>query len=383
MGVVGVKGAGQPSADQLAVINGPGYALSPVAAADVYVRSFYLAHNAIDRDGEFFDPGLLTDFAKTLPGKGMFIKHPMSWDGDSGPAEGKWFGAKVLAMSQIEARVALGQPNLQWAPSQQQAQILVADGYMVRTDDNKALIQKIDAGVAGDCSIGFNCAGRVDEKDQYDNTVADRLMPPGEALEGSLVWLGAQPGARAFKGAPGRGTEQPDQESDMDLKELQAALDKANGRVATLETIEKAYKALSDAVGADLAGNPAALKQAVADGQGARAAVIDEIVTFERGFKQVGDSKDEVAAAKALYAEMPMKNLTGLRDRYKAQKAALPAAGGDIQGGEASVTGVGGEGGGEGAPVIDPKTGKNKDDGKGAKSAAMPDIESNPLLKSA
>src|SRR5690606_17562361 len=61
------------------------FTLVDVEPEQLVVREFVLAHNCIDRDGECFDEALLARFAATIPGKGCFIKHPMSWDGDSGP----------------------------------------------------------------------------------------------------------------------------------------------------------------------------------------------------------------------------------------------------------------------------------------------------------
>lgn len=91
---VKAKGDGTPSIEQMQAINA--FALKELKPEDVYVRSVYLAHNAIDRDREVFDDDLLNDFAATLPGKGFFVKHPQGWDGESGPGEGLWFEARVL-----------------------------------------------------------------------------------------------------------------------------------------------------------------------------------------------------------------------------------------------------------------------------------------------
>lgn len=188
---------GKPSSEQLAAINV--YALDELTADQVYVRTAYLAHNGIDRDNEVFDGALLRDFARSLPGKGLFVRHPGGWDGDSGPGVGRWFEARVVQMSMDEARTALGEPNLQWPDGTEQAELLEAGYYLPRSDKNTDLIVDVNAGVASYVSIGFQSSQRTDIMDANGNVIARRLHAPGEALEGSLVWLGAQPGARTVK----------------------------------------------------------------------------------------------------------------------------------------------------------------------------------------
>lgn len=193
------KSAGSPSTEQLAAINT--LALATLAAADVYVRTAYLAHNAIDRDGEVFDDAVLDDFARTLPGKGLFVRHPGGWDGDSGPGIGRWFAARVVSLPMDEARAALREPGLKFPASAQMAKLLEASFFIPRSAKNADMLVDLDAGVAGDVSIGFRAADRAGVQDASGNIVAQRILGPGEAMEGSLVWLGAQPGARVTKAA--------------------------------------------------------------------------------------------------------------------------------------------------------------------------------------
>jgi hypothetical protein len=197
--------SGMPDSEALAMINS--MALTPLEAREIYTRTVYLAHNAIDRDDEVFDDALLDDFATTLPGKGLFVRHPGGWDGDSGPGEGRFYAARVVDMSLDEARELLREPGLRFAPGTERAKLLEASFYAVRTDENATLLRKIDAGVAGDVSIGFRAAERTNIHGADGAAVARRLHAPGEALEGSLVWLGAQPGARIHKAAHGAGSD--------------------------------------------------------------------------------------------------------------------------------------------------------------------------------
>lgn len=194
-----IKSTGNPSSEELATINT--FALRQLSASEVYARSMVLAHNAIDRDGDVFDSALLDDFAKTLPGKGLFVKHPMGWDGDSGPGVGLFYRAKVTMMSQDAARTLMKQPDLRWPTPDENAFLLEADFFIMKTEHNNELISKIDGGIAAYVSVGFNAQQRTDVTDGNGNVIARRLLAPGEALEGSLVWLGAQPGARIHKSA--------------------------------------------------------------------------------------------------------------------------------------------------------------------------------------
>lgn len=188
-----------PTPAQMEAINR--FTVETLAAEDVYVRTAYLAHNGIDRDRESFDPALLRDFVRTLAGKGLFIRHPGGWDGDSGPGVGRWFEAALVEMSIEEARAALREPELRFPPDAEKAILLEASFYLPRTDSNADLITGVDAGVVGDVSIGFRAATRTTLIDGDGQEIGMRLHGPGEALEGSLVWMGAQPGARITKAA--------------------------------------------------------------------------------------------------------------------------------------------------------------------------------------
>lgn len=215
------KTYGAPNPAQLGKINA--LAISTLTADQVYVRTAYLAHNAIDRDQDVFDDALLDDFARTLPGKGLFIKHPRSADGDSGPGIGRWFEARVVEMSHEEARIALREPGLTWPPGSQRAKLLETSYYIPRSPKNADFIIDIDAGVAADVSIGFRAAESTPIQDGDGRTIAYRLQAPGEALEGSLVWLGAQPGARTVK-ATNRNFSSAAQQQIQQLKDENARL---------------------------------------------------------------------------------------------------------------------------------------------------------------
>jgi len=304
---------GAPDAGQLEQINR--IALDEMTGETVYVRTAYLAHNAIDRDRDVFDDVLLAEFANTLPGKGLFIKHPRGWDGDTGPGVGRWFAASVKEMALDEARLALKQPQLQWPTGTEKAKLLEASFYIPRSNKNADLIADIDAGVASDVSIGFQASDRSAIGDGNGGVVAYRLLAPGEALEGSLVWLGAQPGAHVAKHFTK--ASQHSEDNAMDIKELQAALDAALNENKTLKASSttnaakaKVFDDLEGLLGEQLLKEPETIAMLVTDGKAHRDETVDEIVKHQRTLGLVtGDDDATVAKEKAQYTDWPLAKL--------------------------------------------------------------------------
>jgi hypothetical protein len=321
------KALATATTEQLAAINA--FTLREFGADEVAVREFVLAHNCIDRDKECFDEALLADFARSLPGKGVFIKHPQGWDGDSGPGEGRVFAATVEQMTLDAARVLLRQPDLVLPPDRSMVSLLKSSAYFARTSENDALLTKMDAGIVSDVSIGFTATDYVRLKGADGIELnAYRIVGPGEALEQSLVWLGAQPGARAIKHAT-RTTEA----NDMDL---QKNLDDANARIKALEgdkaageaavaTVTAAKSALGD--NAVLLDSPAQLAALVAAGKSHRDALVEQLVAADRTKGLVGDDEAAVKAARDEYAGMPIGALERL-----AKHAAPAAPAGTVRG---------------------------------------------------
>lgn len=313
-----VKSA-EASPEQLVRIRA--FTLADIPPEKLYVRTYVVAHNAIDRDGEVFSAPILNDFARTLPGKGLHIKHPNSFGGDNGPAKGRWFEATVERMSFDAARALLREPTMQWSPDETEAALLTASAYQMRTAGNADLLDEIDAGIAGDVSIGFTAKSRDRISDASGRELnVFRINGPGEALEASLVWLGAQPGARAIKHAG--------QTKDTDM-ELREQLDAALAEVARLKALvdanaqsAKQFGALKAALpeSADVLDQPLALAALVSAGKSYRDELIDTVVAAERRMGVVGDSDADVAAAKTLHANEPVTRLKALSDHY--QKAA-------------------------------------------------------------
>lgn len=327
-----IKSAGTPSDAQLSMIRK--YTLADMTADQLYVRTFVLAHNAIDRDNEAIDDALLSDFARTLPGKGLFIKHPLGWDGDTGPGEGRWFDARVERMSLDAAREFLREPNLTLPPDRNDVSLLYADAYIARTSENDALLVKIDAGVVSDVSIGFNYAEikRLVDGDGRELN-AWRYLGPGEALEGSLVWLGAQPGARAVKNA----NRNPENPVNTATKSVQEQLDSAQSDLATATTALASANSTLDAIraaltdDAALVDNPTELAALVRAGKDYRGELVDAIVAGERHRGLIGDTPEDVAAAKSAYAVLPASKLKVLAKSLGATAGGKSGSGGGIK----------------------------------------------------
>lgn len=311
-----VKSAGAPDEAQLAKIRQ--YTLADLPAEKLYVRQFVVAHNAIDRDNECFPSDVLTAFAQTLPGKGLHIKHPLGWDGDTGPGKGRWFDAQVVRMSHDEARALLRTPDLKWPPGEADAALLMGSAFLAVTAGNADLRDEIDAGIAGDVSIGFNAKWPTPVVDADGHELTTRKWGmPAEALEASLVWLGAQPGARAVKAA-----KQPPENRNVNVEEKLA---KATARTEELETqlaasqksaarLDAARKALGD--DAHLLDTDEVLVETVKAAKAHREQLVDTIVAGERAHGLCGDDEEAVKAAKAIYAGEKLPRLEQLAKHW-------------------------------------------------------------------
>ncbi len=325
------KAAGAPSDAQLSAIRV--HTLRDFAPEELVVHEYALAHNCIDRDRECFDESLLGDFARTLVGKGVFIKHPSGWDGDSGPGEGKVFETRVEQMSLDAARTTLREPSLKLPPDRTTVSVLMAGAYYVKTPENAAFLLKHDAGIVSDVSVGFSASERNRIKGS-DGIELDawRWVGPGEALEMSHVWLGAQPGARAVKSAT------RNEDNDMELKDQLAAataqVTQLTAEKAAAESANAKYTAVKTALGtdADLLDDSARLVAIISAGKAHRTNLIDILVTAERLSGRLGDDEAAVKAARDEYATVPTPTLERLSKSVAPAAAGAQAAAGSVIG---------------------------------------------------
>lgn len=334
-----------PAADDAALAAINAFTLRPFAADELQLREYVLAHNCIDRDNEVFDESLLDDFATSLPGKGVYITHPTNWSSDGGPAEGRVYACRTETMTLDAARTLLREPDLTLPPDRTQVKLLYASAYFAKTDENAALLIKQDAGIAGDVSIGFTARSPQPILDAAGRELtARRWQSPGKALEMSLIWLGAQPGARAVKSAQ----QKPEPEQTMSPEEIQALQTKAaNGDKSTTQ-----LAAIKTALGDDAAllDNPATLKAHIVDAKAYKSSLVDDIVGMERQLKITGDAEGDVAAAKAFLAEMPVDRLKAMQ---KGLEARLPTQH-QIKGADANRGAPGSAAPAEGSPLANP-----------------------------
>ncbi|MCP4747293.1 MAG: hypothetical protein GY874_14305 [Desulfobacteraceae bacterium] len=198
--VTGEKSSGKKTADsnvspeQLAKINA--FAIEPLTEDQVYVRKFIMCHNGVDRDRERFDDSLLDDFAKSFPGKSFLFAH----DRRNYLPLGLFFDAATKTMS-AEQFTSISAEKIQLPAGSDQAKVLLTWMYMLKNEENKHYVANFNAGIYRHVSIGFCASDWVPVKGDYKETLYHEYKGPGEALEGSLVWLGAQPGATAQKQA--------------------------------------------------------------------------------------------------------------------------------------------------------------------------------------
>lgn len=313
-------GTSNVTPEQLATINK--FALEPLTVEQVHVRKYLMAHNGIDRDVERFTESLLDDYARTLPGKGFFVEgHPSSWSGSGGPGKGRFFAAYTEEMTP-EAFKALTNEEIRLPEGVTTAKVVWGEAYLLRLDSNKDTIANIDGGVYSFVSIGFK-APYFDVTDERGNFRYGEYRPKGEALEGSLVWLGAQPGATAHKAFDPEPPEHRSQEDHTSrtggngiMKEFIEKLKKAfSGKIFTEEGLLEEIKGLI----AEKEDRIKVLEPEAADGRAYRKSLIDDAVQFGALLGDIGTDAEAQKKEADFMATWPIDRLKSQRDRYEKQ----------------------------------------------------------------
>ena len=338
---------GTPESEELKLINQ--FTIREHSADEVYARTMVIAHNGIDRDREVIDDKLIEALADSLAGKGLFIKHPSGWDGDSGPGEGRFYHAEAKRMSLDAAREVLREPNLKFLEGTEEAVLLEASFYTT-IENREKLIADIDAGVAGDVSLGFSYAERNPVTDGEESVIATRLMAPGVAYEGSLVWLGAQPGARITKHADRQTNEEDaamdDKTKQQKISDLEAQLKTANDSLQLANTKAAQFDALKALIpeqfNLDDENSTKEMVEAITVGLEARSSMVDEAVKAERLLNLIDDTDEAEAEAKKSYEQMPFSQLKKYHEKNVAL-AKKDGKGGQLTTGDANTTGSGAE----------------------------------------
>jgi hypothetical protein len=309
--VFGIKGAGmgaECTPEMLAKING--YALTPLTVDQVFVRKFLMAHNCIDRDNECFPADMLDQFAGTMPGKSMLVGHNRR----DLPC-GKFFDASTEEMTPEQFK-ALTSEEPRLPDGTDQCKVLWAWSYMVKTPGNEELAQQIDGGVCSHCSIGFAAADLTAVRENPTGPAKYwQYVSPGEALEGSLVWLGAQPGATAQKALQPESHERQEEKS---MKELLARLGKALGLSKALEedgaidAVITALKAKDDEIV-----KLKELEPLAADGKAYRDGLIADTVKFMTLLGEVKEDEKSRKDEEDFLKTVPVARLKAQRDKYE------------------------------------------------------------------
>lgn len=203
--------AGEPSADDIALIAGEEYAGAPVSPGDVHVRDVLLCHNQHDYTFERFPKAYLDRFAETIPGKSVLPGH------DTGELPiGRWFRGRLQQRVEHEFPLA---PSFE--PGQAKVTWLKAGFYFPDDAGTELFRKNLDTGVYRWVSIGFRyddlvcdvCSksylggdcphiiGRPAGADDDRVVMATYGGDPkkAQALEGSLVFFGAQQRARVTR----------------------------------------------------------------------------------------------------------------------------------------------------------------------------------------
>lgn len=166
---------------------------------DINAFEIYLANNAVDRDKERFPSTVLKSFKKSVPGMSLLLSHNKD---DIG--HGKFYNAKLIKFDR-DAFQSLLKNNYNTDIEKQLDLIEEMDNgfYILKTSvymfADHPKTRAIDAGIIRDASISFLVYDYVKVLDENDNILWHEFRnsdkKEAEALEGSLVYRGAQYGA--------------------------------------------------------------------------------------------------------------------------------------------------------------------------------------------
>lgn len=122
--------------DDITLINK--YSRSPLEPSQVYVFNVTLCDNEIDRDFERFTKEALDQLCPMFEGKTGIFDHNMKSSGQSARIFQTW------VETDDKRKTSLGEPYSR----------LRAKAYMIRTEQNKSLIDEIDGGIKKEVSVG-------------------------------------------------------------------------------------------------------------------------------------------------------------------------------------------------------------------------------------
>lgn len=181
------------------------YALKELKPEDVMCFSLVLCDNEVDRDMEQFSVKSLEALSKMFVGKTGIKNH--SWDTRSQVAR-----LYRVELQKTAERTSTGEQLVQ----------LMGSAYMLRTEENKALITDIEGGIVKEVSVGFSirklacsiCGEQMKRswweptkcknehikgKDYEGKTCVGMMEDPADAYEFSFVAVPSQRGAGTTK----------------------------------------------------------------------------------------------------------------------------------------------------------------------------------------
>ncbi len=201
-------------------------------APELYVGQLWLYHNAIDRDNERFNEEILQHFNTTIVRKTFLLDHGKYNVGDK--AIGKFFDSVIETVSLEEAKRITGE-EIELPAGVTDVLFVAPWFYIAKEGVDPKTIVKIDAGVFDFASGGYRAERLVPITDPKGTVLYYEYQGRGEATEGSLVYLGAQPGA-GIKSA-GNDKADPTHEGDRPHKETE----KPEGGKTTMNEFLKMY----------------------------------------------------------------------------------------------------------------------------------------------
>ena len=201
-----------PSAAQLAKINT--FAKRPHTADELICGQLRLAHNAIDRDTERFSEEVLQGFNATIIRKTLLLNH----DRDLNSAVGKFFDSVIEKLPLTQANAETGE-TLKMPVGNDVVWFLSPWFYVPRAALDSQNLGKLEGGIFDFCSIGFAAEKLTPIFDNTGKIAFHEYQGEGKALEGSLVWLGAQPGA-SIKNSGSKSADEHYQAPDSSINPL-------------------------------------------------------------------------------------------------------------------------------------------------------------------
>ena len=160
------------------------YALSPLAAEDVFAFKVSMAANEIDRDYEVFPRATLSKLASLFVGKTVVKDHDHRSDNQI---------ARIYATDLVEGS------HMQLTKHGEVLTELIAKCYMVKTSTNADLIAEIQAGIRKEVSLGCRIGKATCSICDTDNTKTYCTHFPGKQYKGETCYFALEDPQDAYE----------------------------------------------------------------------------------------------------------------------------------------------------------------------------------------